>query len=574
VTPLARFEGVTYAYPGAAQYVLDGVSWDVAAGETWLVLGPSGAGKSTLLRTFNGLVPQFTGGRFGGAMIVAGHAAHRLGPRAMSAHVGMLFQDPETAAVAPRVADDVAFALEQAGVPRAEMHRRVADTLAAVGIAHLAARELATLSGGERQRAALAAALVQAPRLLVLDEPTSQLDPPGARDVLDAVAAVQRAHGMSVVLAEHRLERVVGDATAAVFLPGDGSLTAGEIRTQLRRLAAAPAMGAHWLPPVVALARTRGWEPLPLTVAAARPFAVRDGLDHPIISPMPVMPATQAAHTAGVPLIEAQGVCVTHGTVTVLTDADLAVCAGEIVALVGPNGAGKTTLLRALIGVQTVTAGRIRLGGRDVTTVGVRARLAVMPLAYVPQQPGSLLFAETVADELRLTLAAHGMRRMPPRFGDVAGLLAAFGLSGMAARYPRDLSVGERARLALAVTLAVDPPLVLLDEPTRGLDPGAKATLAALLRALRDEGRGVLLVTHDAELVAHTADRVARMDGGRIVSIGTPRAVLTGTPFAPQISQLTGGAFLTVEDVPGVGSLSPSSPYSTVDKLINDKNCI
>jgi len=155
MTPLARFEGVTYAYPGAAQYVLDGVSWDVAAGETWLVLGPSGAGKSTLLRAFNGLVPQFTGGRFGGAVIVAGHAAHRLGPRAMSTHVGMLFQDPETAAVAPRVADDVAFALEQAGVPRAEMHRRVADTLAAVGIPHLAARELATLSGGERQRAAL-----------------------------------------------------------------------------------------------------------------------------------------------------------------------------------------------------------------------------------------------------------------------------------------------------------------------------------------------------------------------------------------------------------------------------------
>ena len=560
MTPLARFEGVTYAYPGAARYVLDGVSWDIAAGETWLVLGPSGAGKSTLLRAFNGLVPQFTGGRFGGAVIVAGHAAHRLGPRAMSAHVGMLFQDPETAAVAPRVADDVAFALEQAGVPRAEMHRRVADTLAAVGIPHLASRELATLSGGERQRAALAAALIQAPRLLVLDEPTSQLDPPGARDVLDAVAAVQRAHGMSIVLAEHRLERVVGDATAAVFLPGDGSLTAGEIRAQLRRLAVAPAAGAHWLPPVVALALTRGWEPMPLTVAAARPFAVRDGLDHLPMLPITITPTT---HTAGVPLIAAQGVYVTHGTVTVLTDADLAVYAGEIVALVGPNGAGKTTLLRALIGVQTVTAGCIRLGGRDVTTAGVRARLAVMPLAYVPQQPGSLLFAETVAGEVRLTLAAHGMRQMPPRFGDLAGLLAAFGLTGMAARYPRDLSVGERARLALAVTLAVDPPLVLLDEPTRGLDPGAKATLATLLRALRDEGRGVLLVTHDAELVAHTADRVARMEGGRIVSIGTPRAVLTGTPFASQISQLTGGAFLTVEDVAGIVTPPPCGPGGT-----------
>jgi len=542
-TALAHLDAVTYAYPDAPRYTLDHVSWVIAAGETQLVLGPSGAGKSTLLRTFNGLVPQFTGGRFGGTATVAGQAAHQLGPRAMSALVGMLFQDPESAAVAPRVADDVAFALEQAGVPRAEMRRRVADALTAVGIAHLAERALATLSGGERQRAALAAALVRAPRLLVLDEPTSQLDPTGARDVLNAVAAARRAHGIGVVLAEHRLDRVVGDATGAAFLPGDGSLVAGEIRAQLRRLVASPEAGSDWLPPVVALGLARGWEPLPLTVAAARAFRVRDGLDH--LS----APSARASHPAGIPLIAAQGVTVTQGAAVTLRDADLMVYAGEIVALVGENGAGKTTLLRALLGVQPVASGQILLNGRDVTAAGVRARLAAMPLGYVPQQPGSLLFAETVADELRLTLAAHGRLAMPARFGSTEGLLAAFGLGGMAGRYPRDLSVGERARLAIAVTLAADPPLVLLDEPTRGLDPGAKRALATILRALRDEGRGVLLITHDAELVARVADRVALMAHSRIVAVGEPRAVLTGTPFASQISQLTGGAFLTAEEM-------------------------
>ncbi len=549
MTSLVRLDAVTYAYPDAPRYTLDHASWAVAAGETHLVLGPSGAGKSTLLRTFNGLVPQFTGGRFGGVVFVAGQAAHRLGPRAMSAVVGMLFQDPESAAIAPRVADDVAFALEQAGVPRAEMRRRVADALAAVGIAHLAERALATLSGGERQRAALAAALVRAPRLLVLDEPTSQLDPTGARDVLDAVAAVQRAHGTGVVLAEHRLERVVADAVGAAFLPGNGSLKAGETRAQLRRLAASPDAGIDWLPPVTALGLACGWEPLPLTVAAARPFLARDGLDHVSTRPTLPVPVVRAAHSTGVPLVAARGVTVRQGAATTLRDADLAVHAGEIVALVGENGAGKTTLLRALLGVQPVASGQVLLAGRDVTAAGVRARLAVMPLGYVPQQPGSLLFAETVADELHLTLAAHGRQAMPARFGSIEGLLAAFGLAGMAERYPRDLSVGERARLAIAVTLAADPPLVLLDEPTRGLDPGAKRALAAILRALRDDGRGVLLVTHDAELVARVADRVALMAGGRIIAVGEPRAVLAGTPFASQISQLTGGAFLTAEEM-------------------------
>ena len=185
--------------------------------------------------------------------------------------------------------------------------------------------------------------------------------------------------------------------------------------------------------------------------------------------------------------------------------------------------------------------------GRDVTEGGVRARGG--QIGYVPQQPGALLFAETVADELAFTLRARGMSDYPTRYGGMDGLLAALRLGGMADRYPRDLSVGERARVALAATLAGDPPLLLLDEPTRGLDPEAKDDLIAVLRGLRDEGRTVLLVTHDGDLVARTADRVILLDHGRIVAAGHPRAVLPGTPFAPQISQLLGGAFLTVADV-------------------------
>jgi energy-coupling factor transport system ATP-binding protein len=535
---VARLDRVTYAYPRSMTPVLGAVSWDMCESETTLLLGRSGAGKSTLLRTFNGLVPHFTGGWFGGAAAVAGHAAHREGPRGMSAVVGMLFQDPEAAAVAPRVADDVAFALEQFGVPRSEMRRRVREALDAVDMAHLAEREIATLSGGERQRVALAAAIVRAPRLLVLDEPTSQLDPDGARAVLDAVLAVQAASGMAVILAEHRLERVIARATDALFLPGDGSLASGAVREMLAR---AGEQSAAWTPPIVALGQALGWHPLPLTVAEAAPFAVRDGLMTLASPPIP------ALHPAGAPLVAASGLSATLGGQPVLRDLALTLHAGEIVAVVGVNGAGKTTLLRALLGLRAPDAGRITVMERDVTTAGVAARGG--QIGYVPQQPGALLFAETVADELAFTLRAHHRQAVPARYGDADGLLAALRLGGLARRYPRDLSVGERARVAVAATLASDPPLLFLDEPTRGLDPDAKETLIAILHGLRDEGRTVLLVTHDAELVARAADRVILLDRGRIIAEGHPRAVLPGSPFAPRISQLLGGTFLTVADV-------------------------
>ncbi|MCA1667564.1 MAG: energy-coupling factor ABC transporter ATP-binding protein [Thermomicrobia bacterium] len=343
---------------------------------------------------------------------------------------------------------------------------------------------------------------------------------------------------MAVILAEHRLERVVARATSGLFLPGDGSLVSGAIRDILTR---AGAQSAAWVPPVVALGQALGWHPLPLSVADALPFAVRDGLT--TLTPPPV----PTAHPADTPLITTSGLAVTLGGQPILHDVNLALHAGEIVAVVGVNGAGKTTLLRALLGLRAPDAGRITVLGRDVTAAGVAARDG--QIGYVPQQPGALLFAETVADELAFTLRAHGQQAFPARYGSAEQLLAALRLGGMAHRYPRDLSVGERARVAMAATLASDPPLLFLDEPTRGLDPDAKEDLLAILHQLRDEGRAVLLVTHDTELVARAADRVISLDRGRIVADGPPRAVLPGSPFAPQINQLLGGTFLTVADV-------------------------
>jgi energy-coupling factor transport system ATP-binding protein len=417
------------------------------------------------------------------------------------------------------------------------MRQRVRDALDAVGMGYLAEREIATLSGGERQRVALAAAIVRAPRLLILDEPTSQLDPDGARAVLDAVAAVQASTGMAMILAEHRLERVIARATDGLFLPGDGSLMSGAVRDMLAR---AGRQSAAWMPPVVALGQALGWQPLPLSVAEAAPFAACAGLM------ALASPSLSAPHPAGAPLIAASGLAVSLGGQPILRDIDLALCAGEIVAVVGVNGAGKTTLLRTLLGLRAPDAGRITVMGRDVTEAGVAARGG--QIGYVPQEPGALLFAETVADELAFTLRAHGRHAFPARYGDADGLLTALRLGGKAHRYPRDLSVGERARVAIAATLASDPPLLFLDEPTRGLDPDAKESLIAILRQLRDEGRTVLLVTHDAEFVARAADRVILLDRGRIVAAGHPRAVLPGSPFAPQINQLLGGTFLTVAD--------------------------
>ena len=435
---VVRLAGVSYWYPNRSEPSLREVDLTIEPGLT-LLAGDSGGGKSTLLRLFDGLVPQFHGGRVSGRAEVAGSDPFRTPIPRLAERVGLVFQDVETQSVYGSAEREIAFGLENLGVARAEMHDRVDETMAALGIEHLRGRRLSTLSGGERQRVQLAAVLVLRPRLVALDEPTSQLDPAGAAAVV-ALCRELVVDGRAVVVAEHRLETVAAAADRVLRVDG------GRV--------------------------TEGADPGVPRVAGVRPRAA-----------------------TGEAAWELRGVAAGPTREPVLRDLSLAGGRGEVVALVGPNGSGKTTLLRTLAGLLPPLAGTVRRpAGRT---------------AYLPQNPGALLHLPTVREEVALTLRRTGSDEAPE------AMLRAFGLDRLADRYPRDLSSGERQRAALAATLAGSPTLVLLDEPTRGMDSAARRSLAAAVRALTAGGSAVVLATHDTDLAADLADRTIELRAGR-----------------------------------------------------------
>ncbi len=436
---IARISHLSYWYPGAEEPALRDVSLLIDAGLT-VVSGPSGGGKSTLLRVLNGLVPHFHGGRIAGAAEVEGHDVVSTPTRRLARTVGFVFQDPELQAVYDVVDREVAFGLENIALPPREMAARVEEALHAAGIDHLAGRSVRTLSGGERQRVALASALAMRPRLVVLDEPTSQLDPEGASMVLDAVRSLVQ-HGRAAVIAEHRLERLLAQASASLIVE-HGSVSAA-------------------------------W---------------------PASSP-PAIPLVSSRH--GPVAWSLAGVSAGFGGRVVLDSIDAVGHQGEVVALSGPNGGGKTTLLRLIAGALSPLSGKIeRRPGR---------------IAYLPQNPTALLHRPTLRSEVSLTLERAGEPEPPET------ILSELGLLTVAGRYPRDLSCGERQRAALAAVLPGRPSLVLLDEPTRGMDAAARTALIALVSRLRDSGSAIVLATHDSELRSALADRVLMVSAGNVV---------------------------------------------------------
>ena len=442
---IATLTDLTYWYPGAAKPALKDVRLAIENGLT-VVAGRSGGGKSTLLRTFNGLVPHFHGGRIAGGAEVMGLDVIATPTRTMAREVGFVFQDPELQTVYTVVDREVAFGLENAGLPRREIAGRVDEALHAAGVADLAGRSVRTLSGGERQRVALASALAVRPRLVVLDEPTSQLDPAGAEMVLAAATSLVD-QGRSVIISEHRLDHLLRRAAGLVLVDG------GIVET---------ADPADWRPPAP-----------------------------------PARPERSAA--LGGEAWSLRNVSAGFAGQLVLDGVDLSGRSGEIVALSGPNGGGKTTLLRLIAGGLAPLSGSVsRRPGR---------------IAYLPQNPTVLLHRPTVRAEVSFTLDRSGELEQPETILNQLGLLS------MADRYPRDLSSGERQRAALAAVLPGAPGLVLLDEPTRGIDSNARGALVSLVARLRDRGASVVLATHDEDLRNALADRVIHVGGGRVAEM-------------------------------------------------------
>ena len=422
---LASVRGLSFSYPEAGPALQD-VSLDIDPGEVIALFGPSGSGKSTLLRALAGLVPHFHGGRFAGRVEVAGLDTRTTRPADLAGTVATLFQDPEDQVVMARVVNEVAFGLENVGTPPAEIPVRAAAALAAVGAGELADRPVAELSGGELQRVCLASVLALSPRLLLLDEPTSQLDPDGAAAAIE----LARSSGAAVVVSEHRPERVLEACDRVLFLD-EGRLSEN-------------GLPRAWLPREAVLPRGE-----PTGEAVCRLEEVSFAYDRPVLD----------------------GVGLTVGR-------------GEIVALLGPNGSGKTTIGKLATGLLEPQAGRVVREGRA---------------CYLSQDPGRYLVSERADEEAALAVGGD--------LGRARAALSELGLADHAARHPRDLSSGERERLALAAVLVAEPDLLVLDEPTRGVDPQRKDELVELLRA-QAPARATLVATNDLVFAAAVADRV------------------------------------------------------------------
>ncbi|MBL1066535.1 ABC transporter ATP-binding protein [Streptomyces sp. 7-21] len=537
---MITFSEVSVVYEGARSPAVAGVDLTVDEGELCLVVGPSGSGKSTLLGTVSGLVPHFTGGTLRGTVTVDGRDTRHHRPRDLADVVGSVGQDPLAHFVTDVVEDELAYGMESLGLPPEVMRQRVEETLDLLGLAGLRDRPLASLSSGQQQRVAIGSVLTAHPRVLVLDEPTSALDPAAAEEVLAVLQRLVHDLGTTVLMAEHRLERVVQYADRVLLLPGGGR--APELGSPAEVMARSPVF-----PPVVALGRLAGWEPLPLTVRDARRRAagLRRRLAEAADAPARVPSARPAPE--GRELARVRGLAVRRGRAEVLRGVDLTVRPGETVALMGRNGAGKSTLLRTLAGMHAPASGTVRLAGpARITPHREDPRRLLRHVGLVPQDPRDLLFAETVADECAAADADSGAAP-----GTCRALVARLLPDVPGGAHPRDLSEGQRLALALAVILTAAPPLLLLDEPTRGLDYEAKARLARELRGLADQGHGVVLATHDVELAAELADRVVVLAEGEVVADGPASEVVVASPsFAPQVTKVMAPQpWLTVAEV-------------------------
>jgi energy-coupling factor transport system ATP-binding protein len=532
---MLRVEDLSYGYPSTTGWALRDIVLAVEAGEVAAVLGESGSGKSTLLRALNGLVPHFYGGRFGGRVVVGGRDTRTSTVAELSGIVGYLNQEPESQAILDRVWQEVAFGPWNQGLHRGTVLARVEEALEVLEIGHLRERDVSTLSGGERQRVQIAATLALGASFLALDEPFSQIDPWAAPRLADWMVRLRRERGVGLIIAEHRAGRVLPLASSLVELDSSGRVRlAGDPRSLLGSI--------EHPPQLVRLAKALGCPELPLTVEEARALSALIQLRLGQSPPPPARPRESAA------AVEIDQITFDHRGVRVLGIERLDVPAGAVTAIMGANGSGKSTLLRLLAGLARPAQGSLRVYGEPVESLpsARRARL----VGYVPQNPSQIFFRDTVEQEIGFSLTVRGTVRDP------AILLAELDLVQLAARYPFDLSGGERQRLAIATALAGNPPLVVLDEPTRGMDYRHRRALVSTLVERSRAGNTTVIATHDVELAAECAARVVLLANGAVTRSGSAAEVLdSDDALRTDVQRLFGAAYPLVDQV--VGRVAP-----------------
>jgi energy-coupling factor transport system ATP-binding protein len=485
-------------------------------GEFSLVCGATGSGKSTLLRILNGLAPHFTGGSLSGSLVVDGQDVTGSKPHELASQVGFVNQQPESSFVSDTVKQELVYGMEQLGFSREQMASSLDRVAKLLEIEGLLDRPLSWLSGGQQQRVAIASALAAGQKILLLDEPTSALDPEAAAEIVAVLKSLAHEHGITVILVEHRIERVIELVDSVVIVANDGLVTKGGYE-QFENY--------HLVPPVIGLSTELSWDPITVSVSAAKTNWLRE--------PRPWKPLVNE-HLSEVVAMEVKDLSVRYQELEAVSNVSFQVRTGEIVALMGKNGSGKSSVLWAIQGGGKRTTGSVKTQFGDPKAMSADERLCVLTL--VPQKAADLLFLNSLADELSESdkfaqLSDSGTSKI---FESLTGRLDP-------KIHPRDLSAGQQLALVLALQLVKGAGILLLDEPTRGLDYAAKKSLAKQIRALRKEGKAVLVASHDVEFVALVADRVLELEKGKLVSDNLATVALgVGAANPTQISQITG----------------------------------
>lgn len=533
---LFKIENLTYYYPTSPEAALKNVTLEIREGEFLLLVGASGSGKSTLARVLAGLIPDFYGGKMGGRVLFRGREMRTLDRRQVAREVGIVFQDPERQVVKTQVEAELAFGLENLGLSPREMKRRMAEVIAFMGLESIKGSFTAHLSGGQKQKLALASVLAMQPRVLILDEPTSQLDPGSAEEILHLVRRLNEEMGFTVVLVEQRLERCLHLADRVLFLEKGKIACEGKPPEVAREIMKAD---PQLLPPVPRFFARMEVSPVPITVKEGREILVRrlgSGIA-PAGRASAAPEKSRPEGNGGPAAVEMQGVWYTYPQGNeALKGISLDLQKGEFAVILGANGAGKTTLVKQMVGLLRPDRGKIWVLGKDVGRGGFKEIRG--KVAYLSQNPNDYLFQDTVEEELLFTMKNLGLKDRAL----VDELLGRLGLLKYRTANPRELSSGERQRVALASVLVARPQLIVLDEPTRGVDYRLKAQLGQLLLEEARKGNTVVVVTHDVEFAAEFAQRVVIMHAGEVVAEGEKHALLGNSLYySPQMARLCRG---------------------------------
>jgi energy-coupling factor transport system ATP-binding protein len=567
--PLIRFEAVSYRYRAGERMALADIDLSVKRGEIIGIVGPTGAGKTTLCLAMNGIVPQFFGGEFYGAVHIADLDAIETPTSQLAHHVGMVFEDPDTQITATTVAEEVAFALENLKVPTPEIVRRVGEALGAVGLAGHEAKHPANLSGGQKQRLSIASALALSPDIIVLDEPTSQLDPVATAEVFAILRRLNQVNGLTVVVASHASEELA-EIADRILLLADGRIVAEgppeAVFSQTAKLRTLKVRPPDIVRSFEVLARCAAKAPVaerhPVTMAAAREAYV----DYPLLVPSaPAMPATSPAMTASGTALAVEGLTHVYPDGTqALRGVDLSVAQGEFLGIAGRNGSGKSTLVRHFLRLLVPTSGTVRVGGGDI------AELKVSDLAqrigYVSQNAHQQIFCDSVAKEVGFALSMMG-RPKSEIDARVAQALDSMELAWAADRHPISLSRGDRLRVVIAAVLALEPQILIFDEPTTGQDWRGSTAIVEMLRTLNRLGKTTVLITHHLYLLPGFVERLVVMDAGKIVLDGPLRDVFYDRDRMEMAGVIPPQTVRFAEGFPALRALRPLGPDDLANLL-------